>query len=242
MTRLASENGPVLPASILDRINRGYRVWSRKDVKDCVSIVREFYSKFCRQVYYGSRFYVQLAAVRIQQENCPRSFIWATNKFCRKSKRKTNRLRRGLWEQLLTKSITEVCVQIYGNLVEWTSSKQDKVAKSTCEAELRALDAGADNLHPRVSARNDRRIQYVITSVLRQSKRASNERRFQQNNTLPPSWDDERRRLWITELWVWLPNCRLYIVERIRLMWLSKKSLKWRFKHKKVWKLLSFID
>ena len=44
------------------------------------------------------------------------------------------------------KSITGVCVQVYGNLVEWISVKQEKVARSTCEAELRALDHGADSL------------------------------------------------------------------------------------------------
>ena len=42
--------------------------------------------------------------------------------------------------------MTGICVQVYGNLVEWISVKQEKVAKSTCEAELRALDHGADSL------------------------------------------------------------------------------------------------
>ena len=46
-------------------------------------------------------------------------------------------------DSLTCRSITGVCAQICGNLVEWTSSKQDKVAKSTGEAELRQPD-----LHP----------------------------------------------------------------------------------------------
>lgn len=49
-------------------------------------------------------------------------------------------------DKTTSRSITGVCAQAFGCLVEWTSNKQHKVAQSTCEAELRAISEGIDSL------------------------------------------------------------------------------------------------
>ena len=49
-------------------------------------------------------------------------------------------------DKMDSRSVTGVCVQAYGNLIEWTSCKQQAVAKSTCQAELQAISEGVDSL------------------------------------------------------------------------------------------------
>lgn len=49
-------------------------------------------------------------------------------------------------DKTTSRSITGVCTQLFGNLVEWISCKQSTVASSTCHAELKAMGEGVDSL------------------------------------------------------------------------------------------------
>ena len=48
-------------------------------------------------------------------------------------------------DKTTSKSVTGVCVQLFGNLVEWQSQKQARVSKATCQAEVLAIEKGIDS-------------------------------------------------------------------------------------------------